>query len=63
MERIVGKYDVPQLAKRETENWLNQSCNEEFNIEELIAKHRVAPPNGEDSHPVSQMRYSISQLC
>ena len=30
VERIVGKYDVLQLAKRETQSWLNHECSDGF---------------------------------
>ena len=59
----MGKYDVLQLAKRETENWLNESCGGEVSIEELVGKHLAACPKIGKSNPDSKTRYSVSQLC
>ena len=63
VERIVGKYDVLQLAKRETQSWLNHACSDGFDIEEVVAKHRAARHDNELGHQGSQIRYSIAQTC
>ena len=61
VERIVGEYDVLQLAKRETGTWLDRMCSDSINIEELVAKYQADSLDSEDAHPRSPIRYSIAQ--
>ena len=56
VKRIVGEYDVLQVAKREAGTWLDEMCCGNVDIEELVAKHIAANRN---AHPGSPPRYSF----
>ena len=63
VERIVGKWDVVQVAKHETESFFSRSYSEVVDIEKQLTKYRAAKPDSENAQPDNQIKYSIAQLC
>ena len=52
-----------EIAKRETEAWLNDACQETVDVEKIVRKIQVEhEDNAEDLLP-NMHRYSIAQLC
>ena len=63
VNRIVKGWNSIEVAKRETEAWLNNVCWETVSIETWVKKLQVEHEDiAEDLHPHTH-KYSLTYLC
>ena len=63
VKRIVGSYNSGEIAKRETEEWLNNACDGEVTVEHVVEDIREKQ-NPEVGLGVQRENdYTAAQLC
>ena len=64
VDRIVGGWNAVEVARRETEAWLNNACEEVVDIEVLVTRLRSEEEDrANDWFAGLNYHYSLAQLC
>ena len=65
--RIVGGWDVVEIAKRDTERWLNDALEDKIDIAKFVyeiqARSNLPVKHSGRDHRIGNYRYSLAQLC
>ena len=65
--RIVGGWDAVEIAKRDTERWLNDALEDKIDIAKFV--HKIQAPTDlpvkhcDKDHSTGKYRYSLAQRC
>ena len=63
VDRIVNGWNSVEVAKQETEAWINNACRETVDVEEMVRKLKVGHEDNADDLAPNTHKYSITQLC